>query len=278
MGRWLQIVLQKLPASVGIGCRPLGGHRPGTDSGPLVPQLLQAGQQALVPRRIHQKAVHLQPVFLIIPLVQHMLVEVVVVFKHPQLHADDVGQVHALGYQGPLGFHIVIDGGAEGGKGLGVENILQIEQEILTPAQVLVHAETILLHDFSAEELIPQHPIVVVGGVFHHIGGKGLPGHDPLLVDLPLVGDPFPGHPVKIRNHQVALGLLGGADQQPGGVRAEPVVTVQKLKVFPPRLIQRIVAGGGDSGVGLVDHADPRVLPGVLVTDGPGVVLAAVVH
>ena len=68
------------------------------------------------------------------------------------------------------------------------------------------------------------------------------------------------------------------AAQQPGGVRAEPVVAVQKLKVFPTRLIQRIVAGGGDSCVGLVDHADPRGLPRVLVTDGPGVVLAAVVH
>ena len=133
-------------------------------------------------------------------------------------------------------------------------------------------------HDIPAVELVPQHPVVEIGGVFHHVGGIFLLGEHHGIVDVSLVGHPVFAYSVEIGDHQVALVLPGGADQRGGSVGGDPVVAVEKLQVFARCVVQRQVPGGGDAGVFLVEHPYPAVLPCIGVAQGAGAVGAAVVH
>ena len=157
-------------------------------------------------------------------------------------------------------------------------DVLQVEHEVLAPAELRVHPEAVALHDIPAVELVPQNAVVEVGGLLHHVGGVLLPGQHPVLVNVALAGDPLPHHPVEVRDDQVAVMVPGCLHQQLGGVGRDPVVTVQELEIDARSPADTDIPGIGHAGVLLVDDLDPGIRQGIRVADGAGAVLAAVVH
>ena len=71
---------------------------------------------------------------------------------------------------------------------------------------------------------------------------------------------------------------LRGPDQGAGGIWGDPVITVQKLEIGALCLLQGMVAGGGDTGVFLVQDRHPGVPGGKFVADLAGGVGAPVIH
>ena len=136
----------------------------------------------------------------------------------------------------------------------------------------------VLFHNGAAVELVPQHAIVEVGGILHHVGGVLLPGHDAILLDIPLLRYPIPHHPVEVGNHHIAGASFHAPHQGAGGVGGDPVIAVQELQVCSFRVIQRQIPAGGDTGVGLMEDPNPAVPVRAGITDGAGTVGAAVIH
>ena len=200
-----------------------------------------------------------------------------IVLKDRQLHFDGLADSHTLVGQRTLCFHIVVNGHLKGAEGLGVADILQVEHEVLAPTDLRVHPQVVGLHNLPAVELVPQHAVIEVRGVFHHVGGVFLPGHQAVIIDIALLGDPLAHHPVEVGDNQVAGPGFRGPDQRAGGVGSDPVITVQKLKISALGLVEGGVPGVGDAGVFLVDDPNPGIPGGICVADGTGTVGAAVV-
>ena len=51
--------------------------------------------------------------------------------------------------------------------------------------------DLMILDDRSSVQLIPQHPIVKIGGIFHHAGGKFLSGQHMGFADIAFSGKMF---------------------------------------------------------------------------------------
>ena len=109
------------------------------------------------------------------------------------------------------------------------------------------------------------------------MGGKRFQRHHAVRLDVALVCQMFADDAVKIRDDHVAMVVFGGADQQLGGIRRDPVVTIQKLQVLARRVADGDVAGVGNTGVFLVDDTDACVLFCIFVANLRGSVLASVV-
>ena len=157
-------------------------------------------------------------------------------------------------------------------------DIFQVEHEILAPADRRVHPKGVLFHDGPAVELVPQHAVVEVGGIFHHVGSVFLPGHQPVLINVSLLGDPLPHDPVKVGDHQVAGAAFRCTHQASGGIRCDPVVAVQKLEIGSPGPVQGKISAGGNAGVLLMENLNTAVLGRIFVADRAGIVRAAVIH
>ena len=244
LGGGFQAVIQQLPLPERVVQQPLPGQGAGMDLGALISKPGGEGQHGAVLGGVNEEAVYLQPP-LVLRLVQHSLVELIVVLKEHQLGAHGFGNAQPLAGQRALGLDIVVYGHLEGKKPFGVTDIFQVEQEVLAPADGRVHLQTVLHDDIPAVELVPQYAVVKIGGVFHHVGGELLPGKGAVLINIPFGGHALPHHPVKIGDHHVAAVLPGGTHQQLGGVGGDPVVGVQKLQVLPPGLGHGLVAGVG---------------------------------
>ena len=134
-------------------------------------------------------------------------------FKDHQLHFHRLGDGHSLRDQGALGLDVIINGNLNGTEALGIAHILQIEHEVLAPADIRVHPQVVLLNDSTPVKLVPQNAIVEVGRVFHHVGGKILPAHQTVFLNIALGGDPLSHHTVEIRNNQVAGTVFHGPHQ-----------------------------------------------------------------
>ena len=200
-----------------------------------------------------------------------------IIFKDRQLHLNRPGQAVALADQRTLSLHIVIDRRVQYAEALREADVFQIEHEVLAPADFRVHLQMVLFNNLPPVQLIPEYAVIEIRRVFHHVGGELLSRHAAVLLDIPLLGDALSRHPVKIRDHQIAAVLLGHAHQELRGVRRDPVVAVGKLKIGSPGVSHRQVPGRRHAAVFLMDHADPHIPRGVLVADGAGAILAAVV-
>ena len=53
-------------------------------------------------------------------------------------------------------------------------------------------------------KLIPKDAVIKIRRIFHHVGGIGFTGHQRVLINIALAGEPFPHNPVEVGNHQVA--------------------------------------------------------------------------
>ena len=110
------------------------------------------------------------------------------------------------------------------------------------------------------------------------MGGEILPGHQAVLVDVALLGDPLPHDPVEVGNDHIAWAAFRRPHQGAGGVGRDPVVAVQKLEIGPPGPVQSEVPALGNAGVFLMDDLNAAVSGRVLVADGAGTIRASVVY
>ena len=67
-----------------------------------------------------------------------------------------------------------------------VTDIFQIEQKILTPVDIRIHSQTVLLHQIPAVQFVPQHTIVKVCRILHHMCRELLLGEHTLLFNVSL--------------------------------------------------------------------------------------------
>ena len=177
--RRLQISLQKFPVPVFIHNDPIIGNHLLQRTAPLLSQLPVSGDRCrenkAVLRCIHQKMVHLKPVFLIILFVQHMLIKVVVVLKHHKLHFHSLRDADLLVHQRTFCLYIIIHRCPQRIECLCIADILQIEHKILTPADLRIHPDPEAVYEIAPVQLIPQHSIVIIRRILHHKRREFLP-------------------------------------------------------------------------------------------------------
>ena len=65
-------------------------------------------------------------------------------------------------YQGAFGVLVVINRGFQDRYVLDMEKVLQIEDHILTVADIFVHAYAVTLYDVPSVQLVPQDTVVKV--------------------------------------------------------------------------------------------------------------------
>ena len=195
-------MFQKLPLTVSIPRRSLGLQDLGVDKDSLVSQLLGSGQDGRrhvsVSCRINEETIYLQTVLLVVLFFQHMLVEVIVILKDIQLHLYRLGDADSLTGKGAFALHIIIDWGMQGIEYFRVTDIFQIEQKILTPVDIRIHSQTVLLHQIPAVQFVPQHTIVKVCRILHHMCRELLLGEHTLLFNVSLGGQTLSHHAVKV--------------------------------------------------------------------------------
>ena len=138
-------MFQKFPLAVSISRRSFGLQDLSVDKDSLVSQLLGTGQDGgrhgPIPRRVNEETIHLQAVLLVVFLFQHMFIEVIVILEDVQFHLHRLGNTNPLTGKGTFPLHIIIDGRMQGIEYFRVADILQIEQEILTPVDIRIHAQ-----------------------------------------------------------------------------------------------------------------------------------------
>ena len=159
-----------------------------------------------------------------------------------------------------------------------MQNVLHIEDKVLAPAQLLVHAEMIVLHDVAAEKLVPDDAVIVVGRAFCHAGCKFLPREQAFFVNRTFSGGPPVHDAVKIGNHEIRPVCLGGVKKERRRLRRDPIVGVEELEIVAGRERERLIPCVRDTAVFLVNHADAGIFRRIGVTKCRRAVLAAVVH
>ena len=133
------------------------------------------------------------------------------------------------------------------------------------------------LDDSAPVQLVPEHAIVEVRRIPHHVLRVLLPGQQPPLSDVLLLREHRAVHPVKVRYHHITVIFLSGVNQTFRGVPGQPVVAVHELQIFPRRHSDGLIPAVRDPGVGLVNDVEPLVHLLVLPADLEGGIRASVV-
>ena len=156
--------------------------------------------------------------------------------------------------------------------------VFRHKNEILAPVHPLGEAQAVLPHHVPQKQLVPQYAVEEAVGVaaeqaekFLLLRHTGLPGKAPVI--------PAAARHLRVRGDDQVAAIPPHALKQRGhGIRRENVVRIHKADILPPAHVEGRVAGGGHAAVFLVDGADAPVLPGHVLHEVPGAVLAAVVH
>ena len=160
-----------------------------------------------------------------------------------------------------------------------MEHILHVENKILRPVQLYIHAKLILFDDAAAEKLVPQNAVIEIGRVPHHFIRIFLAGQELFLLDVSILGHLLADHTVEIGNDHIAGRIvLHGTDKKPRGVRRNPVIRIQKLNVSARCAVQCLISRIRHTGIRLVDGNDPCVLCRIPVNDLRCFILASVIH
>ena len=178
----------------------------------------------------------------ILLLRKHILIEGRVILDDIHLHVDDFSDLKPLLHQGSLGLHIVVSRRAEHKNALRVQDVLQIEDEILAPAELFIHAKLVLLHQLPPVEFIPDDAVIIIRRALRHASRELFPAQYALFVNGTLSCRPAVHNAVKIGNHKVRPVLLRGMYKKRGCLRGNPVVRIQKLEIFSAREIKRLVS------------------------------------
>ena len=133
--------------------------------------------------------------------------------------------------------------------------------------------EDILQHR-APEELVPAQGTGPVLEEIPQIGLGGEPAdpvssgtvHRAVLIDKP-----------EAAVDDVSMLCFHGLRHPPAGVRLKIIVSIHKGDVFAGGDSQTGVSGGGGTGVGLMDHPDAAILPGISVADGTAPIRGAVI-
>ena len=207
-----------------------------------------------------------------------MLIKIIIILKYHKLHFNRFRNIHALTCQRTLCLYIIIDRYLKCIKNIGVSDIFQIKHKVLTPADIRVHAKVIFFHNITAKQLIPQHTIIEISRIFHHMCGKFLLSQNTVILNIPLVRDTLPNNTVKIRDNHVTMIIFGSLHQKIRRIRRNPVITVQKLEISSPCMVQSHISGIRDPAVLLVNNMDTRVQRSISITDGTRRIQTAIIH
>ena len=90
-----------------------------------------------------------------------------------------------------------------------ITDILQIKQKVLAPAHFCIHTQMVLFDQITAIQLVPEHAVIVVGRILHHMRGKLGTGQQSVL-HVTLRRNAFTDNTVKIRDDEIALVFLCG--------------------------------------------------------------------
>ena len=134
-----------------------------------------------------------------------------------------------------------------------------------------------LFHNIPAVQLVPQHTVVKIRRVLHHMCCELFSGEHAFLFDVSLGRQTLSHHAVKVGNDHITAILLRCPHEQSGGIRCNPVVTVEELQIFSPGTVKRPVPAVGDSGVLLLDHNNSGILVSVLFTNVAGSIRTAII-
>ena len=89
-----------------------------------------------------------------------------------------------------------------------IADIFQIEHKILAPVDIRIHAQIMLFHNIPAVQLVPQHTVVKIRRVLHHMCCELFSGEHALLFDVSLGGQTLSYHAVKVGNDHITAVLL----------------------------------------------------------------------
>ena len=222
--------------------------------------------------------IDLQPLPLIRILIQHMLEEVVVALEHREFHLHRPREADLLIHQRTLRLHIIVDRRPQRIERRRIAHILEIKQKILAPAELRIHPDPVRLHKRAPEQLIPQHPIVVVRRVLHHEANERFTPDHLVRVDIPLLRHHLSDDTIEIRDHHVAARLLGRPHHQLRRIRRQPVITVHELQKRTPRPRDRLVSRIRHPRILLMHDHHARIRPRISVADLPGPILTSIIH
>ena len=251
-----------------------GGHA-------LISQPLRAGSKrnhAAVPRKIQQKPIYLRTPRRIFRRAIDIEVKRAVILNHVDFHADCCAESRILIHQRPLGADIVVDRSFQHTYRPAVQDILHIEDEVLTPVQIDIHLKMIFFQNVTPIQFVPENTVVKVRRVLQHLIRIVLPCDHSFLIDVSLPGEPLSDHPVEVGDHHVRAALLHGPYHQLGRIRGNPVVRIHELDILSPRQPHRLIACIRDPGILLVIYAHPLILLRILIQNPRRAVRAAIIH
>ena len=159
-----------------------------------------------------------------------------------------------------------------------MQDVLQIEDKVLAPAELFIHAKLVLLHQLPPVEFIPDDAVIIIRRALRHASRELFPAQYALFVNRTLSRGPAVHNAVKIGNHQVRVIFLGRMYKEGGRLGRNPVVRIEKLEVLSGREIQCLVPRVGYSAVWLMHHTDARVLRSVGIAERRRAVFGAVIH
>ena len=194
------------------------------------------------------------------------------------LHLHGAAEIEALVKQRAFGVFIVIHRRLENRNMPDMQEILQVENHILTVADGFIHPDGITLNDLTPVELIPQHAVIEVRRAEKHFIRILFDGENIAFFNRALLGDILVDHTVEITDDKLNGICLHLTDKELGGIHREPVIHIGKADIRARGLPEGPVAGRGNTAVFFMDGFDPVIQPGVLLHDGQRTVTAAVIH
>ena len=200
-----------------------------------------------------------------------------IIGKDHLLHINGLGQTQSLTGKGTLGLYIIVNGNPQRIEAGCVTDIFQIEHKVLTPADAAVHTKMILLYDLSAKELVPQHTIIEVRRILHHMRSIIFSCHDCIIINISLVGYSLPYYSVEIGNDHITMMVFCCPEEKIRSICCNPVITVKELDIFSFCQIQCHVSAVRYSRIVLMNDSDTLILCCVGITDLTRVILTAVI-
>ena len=196
-----------------------------------------------------------------------MLIKIVVILKHHELHLHSLRDADLLVHQRTFCLYIIVHRCPQRVECLCVTDIFQIKHKILAPADLRIHPDPEAVYEIAPVKLVPQHSIVIICRIFHHKRREFLSVDHLVRLDVPFSGYHIPNDAVKIGNHHITAMFLCRPDHKLCRIRRQPVITVHKLEIRSLCPFYSLISRIRHPGIFFVDHHHTLIRLRIRITD-----------